>query len=115
MNARIGLRTWEAKPQPLMVRAELYAAPDYLKTVTEKNIIDYERIYKAVTGWRGRAHVNLVETYVYELLDLAFAFNAVKAARVSIRKEKIFKDCAGPGVEVFMTRADYKKFQGRRS
>lgn len=110
VNIRIGLHAREAKPQPVVVNVELYADPvKYLGVVSEENIIDYQTIHDAVMEWPGRAHVKLVETYVRELLDLAFGFPDVIAAKVSLSKAEIFPAAEGAGVEVFMMRKDYKK------
>nr|AIA10531.1 dihydroneopterin aldolase [uncultured bacterium] len=107
VDVRIGLHASEAKPQRVLVTVELYADPSYLKDVTEETIIDYKRIHDAVMEWPGRDHVKLVETYARELLDLAFGFQKVEAARVSVTKADIFPKAAGAGVEIFMTREDY--------
>lgn len=109
VKARIGLFASEAKPQGLAVSVALYAAPAYLKGVTDDNIIDYKKIYDTVQAWQGREHVKLVETYLRELLDLAFSFNDVIAARVSVSKTEIFPHADGAGAGAYMTRDDYKK------
>ncbi len=112
VDVRIGLHPWEQKPQPLVVDVALYADPvSYLNGVDEKSIINYQRIHEVVKEWPGRAHIRLMETYVRELLDTAFGFKKVEAARVSVKKPNVFPDADGAGVEVFMTRKDYKKLK----
>jgi 7,8-dihydroneopterin aldolase/epimerase/oxygenase len=109
VDARIGLHPSENKPQRLRVSVKLYAAPSYLNGVSEDSIIDYKIVRDAVLAWEGREHVRLVETYVRELLDLAFSLKSVEAARVSVAKANIFPESKGAGVEAFMTRGDYNK------
>jgi dihydroneopterin aldolase len=109
VDVRIGLYASEAKPQKLLVNVALYADPAYLKNASEESIIDYKRVYDAVQEWSGRPHVKLIETYIGELLDVAFGFEQVQAARVSVTKANIFPEAEGAGVEAFMTREEYKK------
>lgn len=105
----IGIYEWEAAPQRLLVSVALYTGPDYLKDVSENSIIDYKKIYDAVLEWPKRPHVRLIETYVQELLALAFGFEKIEAARVSVTKADIFPQAQGAGVEVFMRRGDYRR------
>ncbi len=110
VNVRIGLYASEAKPQKLLVNVALYAdAVSYLKNVADGNYIDYQKIHARVMEWPGRPHVKMIETYVQELLDLAFGFDQVLAARVSVTKADIFPKAQGAGVEAFMTRDAYQK------
>jgi dihydroneopterin aldolase len=112
VKIRIGLHASEAKPQRVAVNVRLYTDPKaYLGSVDEASIINYQRIHSAVMEWQGRPHVKLVETYVRELLDLAFGFEKVAAAKVSVSKLDIFREAQGAGVEIFMTHADYKKLK----
>ncbi len=112
VNVRIGLYASEAKPQKLNVSVVLYADPvSYLNKATQKTIIDYKKLHDAVKAWEGRAHVKLIETYLRELLDLAFSFKAVDVADIAISKAHIFKNTKGVGVAAFMTRKDYKKLK----
>lgn len=109
VEARVGLFASEAKPQELQVNVVLFAAPSYLVSVSERSIIDYKKIYDTVQSWRGREHVKLVEAYVQELLSLAFGFEDVIAARVSVAKTQAFSHAKCAGVEAFVTREEYKK------
>lgn len=112
VDVRIGINPSENKPQPLAVSIELFADPvKYLGTISTSSIINYQRLYDAVKSWEGRAHVGLIETYVRELLDLSFTFEKVVAARLSVTKKAVFPAAQGAGVEVFMTRRDYKKLK----
>ncbi|MCC7305790.1 MAG: dihydroneopterin aldolase [Alphaproteobacteria bacterium] len=109
VKVRVGLHPWERKPQRLRITVELYTDPAaYLKS-PEKNFLDYDKIRKAVMEWPGRPHIDLIETFVKELLDLSFSFKTVDAARVAVSKPDIFPESQGPGVEVFMRKAEYNK------
>lgn len=111
VDVRIGLHPWEKKPQRLLVNVSLYGDPvSYLSGTDKKTIFDYDRIRNTVREWPGRPHTDLVETYARELIEVAFSFKKVEAALVSINKADVFPDAKGAGVEVFMTRKDYKKF-----
>ncbi len=110
VKMRIGLHASEAEPQRVVVGVRLYADPlSYLRGVSAQSIIDYQRIHDAVQEWPKRPHVKLIETCVRELLDLSFSISGVMAAHVSVSKPDIFPAAEGAGVEVFMTRDDYKK------
>ena len=108
VHVRLGLYEHErAAPQSLDVSVELFAVPDYLSGVELDNIIDYAKIYEAVKSWESRDHVELVETYLRELLALAFTFDRVTACRASISKPTIFEEAEGAGLSVFMRREDW--------
>ena len=55
-------------------------------------------------GWRGREHVELLETLVEELIGVCFNLPPVEACRVRITKPHIFPEAAGAGVEIFRRR-----------
>jgi dihydroneopterin aldolase len=105
---RIGLHPWEHEaPQRVIVNVELFAAgPRYI--MEDNPILDYDPIYKAVKEWPARPHTLYIETFLRELLDLAFADPRVDAARVSLVKPDIFPEAAAVGVEAYLTRADYE-------
>lgn len=104
----IGILVHEKAPQRLWVDVVLYAdAAAYLQNVSKENLLDYGVLVAAVQDWEFRPHVDLIETYIKELLALAFGFPQVTAARVSIAKPDIFAAAEAVGVEVFMRREDY--------
>lgn len=111
VNIRIGLKPEErTRPQRVLVNVELYTdAVSYLSAPSEQSIIDYDRIRRAVNEWPERPHVDLLETYARELLDLAFGFESVTAARISISKPDIYPDVEAAGVEAFLTRENLKR------
>lgn len=108
---KIGIYPHEQnKPQRVVVDAELYADPEtYLSHVDKNSIIDYGKVYKAITSWAERPQVQLIEDYLKELADLCFVFQAVTACRVSIKKADVFGPEQGAGVELFVSRADWKR------
>ncbi len=109
VNVRIGLLPAEREaPQPLDVTVELFTALDYLDGVDADSIIDYAQIYDAVKSWEARDHVDLLETYLQELLTLGFTFDRVTAMRATIAKPEIFDEAQGAGLSVFMRRGDYR-------
>ncbi len=109
VNVRIGLYEAErAAPQPLDVSVELFAAPVYLNGADKGGIINYERIHGAIKAWESRDHVELIEDYLRELLEIGFEFDQVIAVRASVSKPEIFAESAAAGLSVFMRRADYK-------
>ena len=110
VRVAIGLLDEEKKvPQDLLVSVEFFANSSYLETADEGALLDYAEIYKAVKQWETRPHTELLETYVKELLDMAFQYEEVTAARISIGKPDIFDEAQEAGVKVFMRRADWEK------
>ena len=107
----IGILAHEKTPQRLWVDIALYAdAVTYLQNVSKENLLDYAVLVKAVQAWESRPHVDLIETYIKELLALAFDFPQVVAARVSIAKPDIFANAEQAGVSVMMDRTTYDSF-----
>ncbi|MGQ0527185.1 MAG: dihydroneopterin aldolase [Alphaproteobacteria bacterium] len=115
VQTRIGILAREKQStQGLRVSIELYAEPvSYLRKVTERNIIDYDRIHQTVEGWSRNPHTDLIETYVRELLVVAFSFKQVTAARIMVGKPDIYESADLAGVETFLKRADFKKMRIR--
>lgn len=107
---RLGLYPHEkCAPQPVAVTLELFTMPvPYLRNVSPDNIIDYGRYFDVITSWADRPHVQLIETYIQELLDLCFENKTVNACRVSIKKTAVFGENRGGGVEAFMHRKDWE-------
>ncbi len=81
----------------------LSALPDAWP-LPEGGFIDYDRVRDHISGWRGRDHVELLETLVEELIGVCFALPPVEACRVRITKPHIFPEAAGAGVEIFRRR-----------
>ena len=108
VNLRIGIHDFERQaPQPVDVSVELFADISYLSEVDNDSIIDYAKLYEAIKTWEGRAHVELIEDYLKELLTLGFFFDRVVAVRASISKANIFEETDAAGLEVFIRREDW--------
>lgn len=106
IKLRIGLEDFEkTAPQAVDVTLELFAAPSYLD---DDEIIDYAEIYNTVKAWEERTHVELIETYLKELIALGFSFEDVTALRASITKPDIFDEADAAGLSVLLKREDYK-------
>jgi dihydroneopterin aldolase len=107
--ASIGLAAWERqRAQPLVVNGELYAdSVDYLQGLTQDAIIDYCRVYDRIQSWRVRAHTELIETLVLDLLEACFSYQRVCACKVSIVKSQVLNHAHAAGAEAFITRQDY--------
>ena len=116
VTARVGLASWEReRSQRLIVNIELYAgSQDYLGDVTNESIIDYCPIYDRIQNWRTRAHTDLIETLVRDLLSACFDCPQVVACKVSVAKPEVFDQAQAAGAEVFMHRRDYERGRGFR-
>ena len=103
VDVRIGLHPWERHPERptrLIVNVEMFAA----WPLPDGGFIDYDRVRDHIAGWRGRDHVELLETLVEELIGVCFSLPPVEACRVRIIKPDIFAEAAGAGVEIFRRR-----------
>lgn len=109
INLRIGLEDFEKEaPQPIDVSVELFTSPDYLFSADPDSIIDYAQIHECLKSWEAREHVELLETYMQEILELGFGFENVTAMRASISKPEIFEQAEHAGLEAFIHRQDYR-------
>ena len=107
VDVRIGLHPWERHPERptrLIVNVEMFAAWPLPESGPDSGFIDYDRVRDHISGWRGREHVELLETLVEELIGVCFALPPVEACRVRITKPHIFPEAAGAGVEIFRRR-----------
>lgn len=97
----IGLHPWERHPERptrLRVNVEMFAAWPLPQGV---RYIDYDKVRDHIRAWRGRDHVELLETLVEELIEACFALPGVEACRVRIEKPDVFPEAAAAGVEIF--------------
>ncbi len=110
VSARVGLAPWEReRAQRLLVDVELHADADpYLTSVSPRSLIDYRLIYDRVQRWQSRAHTDLLETLVSDLLDAGFEDAQVVACRIWLRKVEALDRASAAGVDVFLTRRDYE-------
>jgi dihydroneopterin aldolase len=102
----IGIHPWERhaeRPNRLRVDVEMFVPVDAV-SASGSGIVDYDPVRDLVRGWRGRPHVEFLETLAEELLAECFRDPRVAAARVAITKTQIFPEAAGAGIEVFRPR-----------
>ena len=100
----IGLHPWERhpeKPQRLVVNVEMFA-PWPLSG--PEGFINYDVVRDHILGWRGRDHVDLLETLIEELTQVCFSLPDVAACRVRVTKPDVFPEVAQAGVEIFRRR-----------
>lgn len=108
-QVRIGFLDHEqVAPQALNVSIELFVAPDYLKAASKDQLLDYGYIYRAVMAWEGRDQVDLIESYMQEALDIAFAKDLVQAVKIEITKPDIFEHAQCAGLKMEIERAGYE-------
>jgi dihydroneopterin aldolase len=102
----IGLHPWERhpeRPNRLRVDIEMFV-PVAIVSASGAGIVDYDPVRNLVRGWRGRPHVEFLETLAEEVLAECFRDPRVAAARVALTKTQIFPEAAGAGIEVFRRR-----------
>ena len=107
---RIGIHANEQQPQRVFVNAMIegvYPA----KPQSIADCFNYDHIHALVVQeWPKRQHVNLLETYVAELLEFIFRSDArVDFARASVCKPDIFPQAQSVGVEAEWTRKDFER------
>lgn len=106
LEMSIGIHPWERhaeRPNTLRVDVEMFTKLSDV-SATGAGIVDYDGVRGLVRSWRGRPHVEFLETLAEELLAEAFRDPRVAAARVSITKTAIFPEALGAGIEVFRPR-----------
>ena len=106
LELSIGLHPWERfeeRPNKLRVDVEMFV-PAAEVSATGAGIVDYDGVRRLVRAWRGRPHVEFLETLAEELLAEAFRDPRVAAVRVAISKTQIFPEAAAAGIEVFRPR-----------
>ncbi len=103
----VGIHPWERhpeRPNKLRVDVEMFV-PLASVSATGDGIVDYDSVRNSVRAWRGRPHVEFLETLAEELLAECFRDPRVAAARVAITKTQIYSEAAGgAGIEVFRPR-----------
>ncbi len=111
---RIGIYAAEKKPQRVIVNASIEA--DYAvrpKTIAE--CISYEHVYTLVAQeWPQRGHVELLETYIAELLEYIFRLDdRIVYVKVSLCKPDVFAEAQAVGVEAQWTRGDFERLKSK--
>lgn len=106
LELSVGIHPWERhgeRPNRMRVDVEMFVPVDAV-SASGSGIVDYDGVRNLVRAWRGRPHVEFLETLAEELLAEAFRDARVAAARVAITKTQIFPEAAGAGIEVFRPR-----------
>jgi 7,8-dihydroneopterin aldolase/epimerase/oxygenase len=109
VELQVGVRQWERTPgkaQRLLVTVEMFRHRDAFAGSDLADCIDYDRVYRHVAGrWTpGRAHVDLLEQLLEELVTVCFEDARVEACRVAIRKPDVYNARTVPVVEVYRLR-----------
>ena len=109
VELQVGINQWERVPgraQRLLVTVEMFRHRDAFSGSSVADCIDYDRVYSHIAAhWRpARAHVDLLEQLLEELVTLCFEDARVEACRVAIRKPEVYEGRAVPLVEVYRFR-----------
>jgi 7,8-dihydroneopterin aldolase/epimerase/oxygenase len=111
IELQVGVNQWERAPgkaQRLLVSVEMFRHRGPFRGKSVADCINYDRVYShIVRHWTpARAHIDLLEPLLEELIALCFEDARVEACRVAIRKPHVYNGHAVPVVEVYRLRAD---------
>ena len=107
VELQVGINPSErGKAQRLVVTVEMFRHRDAFIGSGVADCIDYGRVYRHITGrWTpARAHVDLLEQLLEELVAVCFEDPRVEACRVALRKPDVYGGRAVPVVEVYRLR-----------
>jgi 7,8-dihydroneopterin aldolase/epimerase/oxygenase len=107
VELQVGINPWErGKAQRLLATVEMFRHRDAFTGSGVADCIDYDRVYRHITGrWiPARAHVDLLEQLLEELVAVCFEDARVEACRVALRKPDVYDGRAVPVVEVYRLR-----------
>ena len=109
VELQVGINQWERVPgraQRLLVTVEMFRHRDAFSGSSVADCVDYDRVYSHIAAhWRpARAHVDLLEQLLEELVALCLEDARVEACRVAIRKPEVYEGRAVPLVEVYRLR-----------
>jgi dihydroneopterin aldolase len=112
VELQVGVEAWERAPgkaQRLLVTVEMFRRRGAFTGTALADCIDYDRVHRHIAArWTpARAHVDLLEPLLEELLAVCFEDARVEACRVGIRKPHVYDGRAVPLVEVYRLRADF--------
>lgn len=105
IDLSVGLHPWERHPERptrLLINVEMYA--DW--PLPYGGFVNYDKLRDLIASWKGRPHVELLETLAEELVQGCFALDHVQACRVRVEKPQVFNEAAGAGIELFRRRPD---------
>jgi dihydroneopterin aldolase len=106
VRVRLGAYAEEREaPQTVSVDVELYRACARFAGTGLADCLDYDRVFRHVTGaWPERPHTDLLELLAEDLVEFCLADPRVEACRVVIRKTEIYQGRAVPEIVVFRAR-----------
>jgi 7,8-dihydroneopterin aldolase/epimerase/oxygenase len=109
LELRVGINPSERGPgaaQRLLVTVEMFRHREAFTGSSVADCVDYDRVYREIAGrWTpARAHVDLLEQLLEELVAVCFEDARVEACRVAIRKPDVYGGRAVPVVEVYRLR-----------
>jgi 7,8-dihydroneopterin aldolase/epimerase/oxygenase len=109
VELQVGIDQRERVPgraQRLLLTIEMFRHRDAFAGSSIADCLDYDRIYRHIAAhWiPARAHVDLLEQLLEELVTLCFEDARVEACRVAIKKPEAYDGRAVPVVEVYRLR-----------
>jgi FolB domain-containing protein len=112
VELQVGINPWERTPgkaQRLLVTVEMFRHRGAFSGTSVADCIDYDRVYGHIAAhWTpARAHTDLLEPLLEELVAVCFEDVRVEACRVAIRKPHVYNGHAVPAVEVYRLRSDF--------
>jgi 7,8-dihydroneopterin aldolase/epimerase/oxygenase len=112
VELQVGVEPWERAPgkaQRLLVSVEMFRHRGTFTGTSVVDCVDYDRVYRHIAArWTpARAHIELLEPLLEELVAVCFEDARVEACRVAIRKPHVYNGCAVPVVEVYRLRSDF--------
>ena len=111
VELQVGISDWERTPdkaQRVLITVEMFRHRGEFTGSSLADCIDYGRVYRhVIERWTpARAHVDLLESLVEELVDVCFQDARVEACRIAIRKPHVYNGRAVPLVEVYRRRTE---------
>ena len=111
VELQVGVNDWERTPgkaQRLLISVEMFRHRGEFTGSSLADCVDYGRVYRRVIErWTpDRAHVDLLESLVEELVAVCFEDAQIEACRIAIRKPHVYNGRAVPVVEVYRLRTD---------
>jgi dihydroneopterin aldolase len=111
VELQVGINQWERAPgkaQRLLVTVEMFRHRGAFTGASVADCLDYDRVYSHIAArWTpARAHIDLLEQLLEELVAVCFEDARVEACRVAIRKLHVYNGRAVPAVEVYRLRPD---------
>jgi FolB domain-containing protein len=106
----VGIEPWERAPgkaQRLLVTIEMFRHRGAFTGSKLADCLDYDRVHRHIAAqWTAkRAHSDLLEPLLEELVRVCFEDARVEACRVAIRKPHVYNGHAVPVVEVYRLRS----------